>query len=126
MRPLLYTLIGQTPVPCYKVLEWAYWFDTNTKACQVALTKVGPYTISTVFLGVNHNHSKGPPRLFETMAWVEAGDHLTQKRDYISQKRCATWAEAEAQHRETIAQIKEPQDEVKDLMEAEEGQTHGS
>jgi hypothetical protein len=50
--------------------------------------------VSTVFLVMNHNHFGGPPILFETMVF---GGPMDQE-----QRRCSTWAEAEAQHWEVV------------------------
>lgn len=61
-----YILVGQTPVPCEDLLEWGHWFETAER--RVALTFVGDYEISTVFLGLDHSFlNRGEPLLFETM-----------------------------------------------------------
>lgn len=49
-----YILVGQTPVPCDDLLEWARWFETFDN--RVMLSEVGPYTVSTIFLGLDFNH----------------------------------------------------------------------
>ena len=62
------------PEACDDVLEWGRWYEV---ACRrVALTNVGghregiSYIVSTVFLGVDHNHFKGgTPILWETMVF---------------------------------------------------------
>jgi hypothetical protein len=38
---------------------------------RVALTKVGQYNISTVWLGLDHSFGHGPPLIFETMIFWE-------------------------------------------------------
>ena len=57
--------------------------------------------ISTVFLGVNHNHwGQGDPLLFETMAF------LPDDWSGLEQRRYFTWEEAEAGHQEMVEMIK--------------------
>lgn len=46
--------------------KFSVWFATADR--QVALTRIGEVSISTVFLAINHNHSmEGPPILWETL-----------------------------------------------------------
>jgi hypothetical protein len=49
-----YILVGQTAVPCDDLLEWGAWLETADRT--VGRTVVGPYEVSTVFLGLDHNH----------------------------------------------------------------------
>lgn len=64
-----YILVGQTPVPCDDLMEWALWFE-DAQHRVVRLTQVGPWHVSTIFLGLDHRFfGKGPPILFETMVW---------------------------------------------------------
>lgn len=55
-------------------------------------------TVSTVFLGLDHNFGDGPPLLFETM--IFGGPHA----DF--QARCSTWSEAEKQHADALRMAK--------------------
>ena len=71
-----YKLIGKLPVPVFDVLEWAIWFEANPKARLVAKTMVGPLTVSTVFLGLDHGRGDRTI-LFETMVFG-ARDHLVE------------------------------------------------
>lgn len=72
----VYMLIGQTPVPCSDVKEWARWMETADRV--VFQTEVGPYFVSTVFLGMDHSFGLlygkvTEPLLFETMIFsIEA------------------------------------------------------
>jgi hypothetical protein len=91
-----YILIGQTPVPC-ELLEWAAAFEKGADR-RVGLWWRGPFLVSTVFLGLNHNWGDGPPLLFETMIFF-----LGASVDY--QERCATWDQAEAMHGEAIRYV---------------------
>ncbi len=106
-------MVGQTPVPCEDLLEWGRWLATAANR-RVRLTRVGPYFVSTIFLGLDHSFGAGPPLLFETMVWVddpheieiqanpERGTEartLKMDRSFLDeQKRCSTWLQAEAQH----------------------------
>lgn len=74
--------ITQEPVPESNVLIWARWFEERSDQRRVALTKVGNFEVSTVFLGINHNFSgKGPPLLYETMVFqIESSDDLQCRR----------------------------------------------
>lgn len=102
-----YILNGHEPVEVSDVLEWARWFESADR--RVASTAIGNAFVSTVFLGLDHNHRRmmygggdewGPPILFETMVfgkWNPALDGL--------QMRYATWDEAVAGHAEIVKVI---------------------
>lgn len=113
-----YILVGQTPVPCVGLMEWGEWMQTTDR--RVRFTKIGPYFISTVFLGLNHNFSRiagtpHKPLLFETMAWAHVpeyeveifGHMLKRDREWLNhQERCSTWIEAEQQHQKFVDEIR--------------------
>src|SRR6266536_3314875 len=81
--------LGTTPVECPDIREWGRWFEYSNDQRIVGRTEVGDLTISTVFLGLDHNWAfGGPPLLFETMIFRGA-----KALNY--QKRYSTWAEAE-------------------------------
>ncbi len=77
----------KNPVPCNDTLTWAKWMEWADNR-RVARTEINGYTISTVFLALDHNFSGGPPLLFETMIIKASGEFL----DY--QERYSTWKEA--------------------------------
>lgn len=85
-----YILDGKTPVPA-DLMTWATWFEKADR--HVARTVIGPYLVSTIFLGLDHQFGNGPPLLFETMIFAE--DDWTGEY----QERCSTWDEAEEQHK---------------------------
>jgi hypothetical protein len=91
-----YILIGQTPVPESDVLKWAEWFETADRV--VAQTEIGASVVSTVFMGLDHRRDDGPPLLFETAIFTD-GEPTGERR------RCATWDQAEAQHRQVVTEI---------------------
>ena len=84
---------NHTPVAC-TLAEWGEMIqDINSR--QVARSELGEISVSTVFLGLNHNWGDGPPLLFETM--IFDGEHDEEKWRY------ATWDEAIAGHKEACA-----------------------
>jgi hypothetical protein len=64
----------------------------------VGKDEVGEVRVSTVFLGLDHSFSGGPPLLFETM--VFGGEHDQ------AQWRYTTWQEAEIGHAQVLAKVK--------------------
>lgn len=99
-RTDLWILDGHLAVPCHDMLAWAQWMQTANR--HVAKTQIGELSVSTVFLGLDHNFpgtfSKQPedylPLIFETMIFGGMEDNY--------QTRCATWEEAEAMHRVAV------------------------
>lgn len=63
----------------------------------VAKTADGGITVSTVFLGLNHQYGDGPPLWFETMVFGGPLDEVCE--------RYTTWEEAEAGHREMVRRV---------------------
>jgi len=85
-------------MPAPDLPTWGAWMERarTDDLRRVALTEVGPLTVSTVFLAIDHSHGLGPvrPILFETM--IFGAD------DVEYQERYATRAEAEHGHREAV------------------------
>lgn len=88
-----YILDGKTPIEEPDLLTWGAWFEGRDNR-RVAATKWRDVWISTVFLGLDHSFTGGTPILFETMIFGGPADQ--------HQWRCATWAEAEAQHAHAV------------------------
>ena len=65
-----YRLDGHEVVKCNNLEEWAKWFKTADR--HVARDTHGKVTVSTIFLGLDHNFGDGKPVLFETL--VLGGD----------------------------------------------------
>lgn len=82
------------------VEEWSAWLGHGFPMIikRVANDNIGDTTVSTVFLGVDHNWGDGPPILFETM--VFGGDHDEW------QWRYHTWDEAAQGHAAVVAAVK--------------------
>lgn len=104
----MYVLDGKTPVVEKDPIVWSKFSD-NSSAKRVGLTPVGPVTVSTVFLGLDHQYGDGPPMLFETMAF--RGDYEDWE-EY--QTRCSTWEEAERMHQDAVEYFKERYKDHKD------------
>jgi hypothetical protein len=78
----------------------------NEEYKRVAETQVGPYWISTVWLGINHNFSRtGPPIIFETMVFATGPDVDGLGPD-MDCYRWSTEAEALAGHEEVVTLVR--------------------
>jgi hypothetical protein len=92
------------PVPCSSY-EFSMQCEHFEKFKRVTKTQLGPYTVSTVFLCIDHNAgSEGPPVLFETMIW---SDKKTDNPGefFNFQTRYCTWEEAVAGHNFVVGMI---------------------
>lgn len=107
-RPMFYDPDGN-PIDM-----WGFerlWGDPAVRF--VAQEHVGPYFVSTVWLGVNYNFTWGPPLIFETMVFGESGedplsvsgtfDQLPLDQDTY---RYATREAAERGHRDMVALVR--------------------
>ena len=99
-----YILDGKTPVRVDDAIQWAQWFESSKRHVrQTGITykvhgvREGTASISTVFLGLDHNWGTGPPVLYETMIF---GVDDSEIDDY--QERYCTWEEAETGHKIAI------------------------
>ena len=79
--------------------QWAVWFEHTATNRIVAQTRIGDDTVSTVFLGIDHSMGGPVPLLFETMIFVDG--------DSAWCERCTTWDQAEEQHVEAVAVLKQ-------------------
>jgi len=86
------------PVAERELLVWAKWFESANR--RVGSTSIGDYTVSTVFLGMDHNfRSVGPPVLWETAVFCRGHVH--------EMERCAgTREQAEAMHASWVQTVK--------------------
>ena len=92
-NPGRYKLLGKLAVPCDSLLEWGSWIETADR--RVAYHEIGPYHVSTVFLGLDFNlEGHGDPLLFETMLLGDGEEYY--------QVRTSTWGEAERAHDEAL------------------------
>lgn len=90
---------------------------------RIVLTTIGPYVVSTVWLGNDYNFSgEGPPVIFETMVFALDPDSDTLGFDLDCRRYC-TEEEARVGHEETLllirATLQEDPHEVSDDTERE-------
>lgn len=83
-------------VACADLQEWAIAWGTTSN--QIARTVVGRAVVSTVFLGLDHSFTGGPPVLFETMIFERH-----RPREYM--ERYCTIEEAERGHRRAVYHV---------------------
>lgn len=110
----LYKLVGALVLPVEDFLEWAIWFENAGDERIVGRTEVGPVTVSTVFLGLDHGWEK-KPLLFETMIFGDKDKLLDlgggRKRWVRSEMgyacRYTTYVEAEEGHRQAVTWAQE-------------------
>lgn len=97
-----YVLIGQTPVPC-GLEEWSAWMRDPSRR-RVKLTRIGPFIVSTVFLGLDYNFFGGPPLLFETRTFCSDFGDFGGMND--ADGHTSTWMQAEQQHAAAIMYLR--------------------
>ena len=71
-----YIEVNGKAILCEDVLEWGAWYETADR--KVARTEKGPFTVSTVFLGLDHSFGRDTAVLYETMVF---GGELEGKID---------------------------------------------
>jgi len=105
MRRGNYILVDGKPVLEPDLLRWARWYESAERAVAktvfVAKTVLPGYitvpddiTVSTVFLGLDHQFGNGPPLLWETMIFNGPRDGWCQ--------RYSSLVEAVAGHDEAV------------------------
>lgn len=82
---------------------------------RVGLDEIGPYVVSTVWIGLDHSFTEhGPPIIFETLVFTSSAWHDTTDRDdpdheslsEIDGKRYSTLQEAQEGHEETVLLVR--------------------
>lgn len=100
-----YRLVGKTAVPCDDFIggfteRMMSAQETGGDPWRVAFTAIdGKKSVSTVFLGMDHNYFGGEPRIFETAVF----NGETRAEIF---GRCATWEQAEAMHEQAVLAAK--------------------
>jgi hypothetical protein len=97
-----YVLDGHVP----KAVSWDEWVLWNADGFEarrrVAFDDLGAgVTVSTVFLGLDHQFGSGPPLLFETMIFGGQLDEF--------QARYSTWDQAIAGHAKAVKRARAAQ-----------------
>lgn len=104
----LYVLDGHNVRTTDDIAEWGRCFDSPDRI--VAHTTDEHYEVSTVFLGVRHNHLRpGPPILFETMVFTtQAYSSLVPAEESLDQLtlRYSSWDDAETGHDTTVKRLR--------------------
>lgn len=76
-----------------RLLVWAQWFETADRIVEQT-TISEDVTVSTVFLGMDHQFGDGPPLLFETL--IFGGEHDGNMQRY------STWPQAKEGHARVV------------------------
>jgi hypothetical protein len=92
--------VDGNPVEEPDTLAWGRWFGTADRS--LAYDRVGAVEVSTVFLGLDHNYSGGPPLLWETMTF--AVDETSELHNL--QDRYTTRESALAGHKAMVARVR--------------------
>ena len=101
---LHYVLDDKKPVRA-DLMQWAQWFKSADR--RVAKTSVGGRSVSTVFLGIDHNFDMdGPPILFETMVFHKDDGNDDPWHDY-QVRHPGSWEQAEEGHRRLVQLVKD-------------------
>lgn len=101
MSPPYYILNGKEVEEAKTFMDWAKWMDGADR--HVGCTTENGVTVSTVFLGIDHNwgaRSLGPV-IFETMVF---GGPLNEE-----QERYSTWDDAKAGHDRWLQRVRDEQ-----------------
>ena len=109
MLEKLYYLVDRRPVAAASVEQWVELFRFSDPFSRVALAESPYFSISTVFLGIDHRHfGKGPPILFETLVSVrkERDETLEEALSLDGHMvRYSSWDDAEAGHMALLRRI---------------------
>jgi len=97
-KPRYYKLHGRRALPCSDMLSWAKWFETADR--RVAEDHPAEdCSVSTVFLGLDHNFdpTNPSPVLYETMVFGGPMDGHCE--------RYRTWKQAEEGHATVLHRV---------------------
>ena len=83
-------------VPVNDIDDWTEMFKSSSRF--VGRAEIGDVTVSTVFLGLDHQYGEGPPLLFETMIF---GGPLDK-----SMWRYSSWDDAETGHKAAVRKVR--------------------
>ena len=100
-RPMYYRLDGHEVVPATRDDFSRQFEDPDLR--RVGSDHVGEVHVSTVFLGLDHAFTGGPPLVFETMVFGLPGESEYQWRYH-------TWDEAAAGHVRVLTAVRDGRD----------------
>jgi hypothetical protein len=86
---------NHNPVAVEAVDAWLRADVNGIERRVVGRTEIGPYLVSTTFLGVDHGYREEQPILFETMVFDETGVVVDEDGFFF---RYTTWEEAKSGH----------------------------
>jgi hypothetical protein len=95
--------------------EWGRLHEDKSYL-RVGNTDLGPYWVSTVWLGVDHRFGDGPPVIFETMVFTTSARDEGRAGPEFDTRRYATEAEALAGHEEMCLLIRATMQEEPGLV----------
>lgn len=116
MNPKHYILDEEGNPVSADFMTWVTWFEDSCRDFdktkrRVAMTSIGQYKVSTVFLGLDHSFGKGPPILWETMVFNKKSKGKKWNREdgaSVEMTRCSGSREqAEAMHDRMVKLVKE-------------------
>ena len=113
MKPRHAILVGHQVKEC-NLMTWARWLEATSSLNErhVGDDDEGGMRVSTVFLGLNHQHWRGgPPLWFETLVFHGPLDGMMQ--------RYTTWEQAEAGHKFILAIARAEAAIVREQVKAE-------
>jgi hypothetical protein len=95
-------------VPVTDAIEWAEAMEESYRdgSHWIAQDRVEGFSVSTVFLGINHDPFGGLPQWFETMVFRLAKDGQVTNWHHYSGCRYATRTEAIAGHARTCEMVR--------------------
>jgi hypothetical protein len=105
-----FILEGKVPVEVQDITEWATNFEGGDKRT-VCKTNIDKIKISTVFLGLCHNHETYKEDcehiLFETMIFDERDEKDKENKESFDgfQYRYETWVSAELGHKQAVEMV---------------------
>ncbi len=82
-----------------ELMEWAKKFESPENKLVARTVLDDGITISTVWIGIDHQFGDGPPLIFETMVFHDEDD----RPDEIDVLRYSTLEEAEQGHKNMVA-----------------------
>jgi len=82
-----YVLSGQKPVRIEDPARWAEWMRSSVRDRLVGQNIVNGIMVRTVFTGMDLEHRRGRPHLFESYAWRIGSDAPQLTEHFCSWKR---------------------------------------
>ena len=105
IKDYYFKLVDKKPVPIDSYIEDLLISMNDDEMRRVAFDDIGPFSISTVFLFMNHNFTgNGKPVLFETMVFQNGSE--VYEEDFELMDRYCTWDEATKGHKKICNDVR--------------------